>query len=80
MKTLLYLFFYQVKVRTWVDGIEDAEFVGIGARFGRTIESEEKKAPKAPLTLSDPRDCCITPKNKVICSYIIWSFVLWSRQ
>lgn len=57
--------FVLVKVQTWVDGIEDAEFVGVGARFGKTIVSKEKNANQTRLTLSDPRDCCTTPKNKV---------------
>jgi len=52
-------------VQTWVDGKEDEEFVGVGARFGTTIVSKEKNANYSRLTLSDPRDCCSTPKNKV---------------
>ncbi|MBA0689715.1 hypothetical protein Goari_007432, partial [Gossypium aridum] len=54
-----------VKVQTWVDGIEDAEFVGVGARFGTTIVSKEKNANQRRLILSDPRDCCSAPKNKL---------------
>lgn len=55
----------QVKVQTWVDGVEASEFVGVGARFGTTIESKEKKANQTRLILSNPRDCCSKPKNKV---------------
>ena len=55
----------QVKIQTWVDGIENAEFVGVGARFGTTIVSKEKNANQTLLKLSDPLDCCTTPKNKV---------------
>ncbi|KAE8657317.1 Signal peptide peptidase-like 4 [Hibiscus syriacus] len=50
--------FVLVKVQTWVDGIENAEFVGVGARFGSTIVSKEKNANQRRLILSDPRDCC----------------------
>ncbi|KAL6990389.1 Signal peptide peptidase-like 2 [Sarracenia purpurea var. burkii] len=57
--------FCQVKVQTWVDGIEDSEFVGVGARFGTTIVSKEKNAHQTRLTLSNPRDCCSPPKNKL---------------
>ncbi|PPD71970.1 hypothetical protein GOBAR_DD31136 [Gossypium barbadense] len=57
--------FVLVKVQTWVDGIEDAEFVGVGARFGTTIVSKEKNANQRRLILSDPRDCCSAPKNKL---------------
>ncbi|KAF7810305.1 signal peptide peptidase-like 2 [Senna tora] len=58
--------FVLVKVQTWVNGIEDAEFVGVGARFGRTIVSKEKNARQTRLILSDPRDCCNPPNNKLV--------------
>lgn len=58
--------FYQVKVQTWVDGIEDVEFVGVGARFGTTIVSQEKNANQTRLSLSDPQDCCSPLKKKVL--------------
>ncbi|XP_019232626.1 PREDICTED: signal peptide peptidase-like 2 [Nicotiana attenuata] len=57
--------FVLVKVQTWIDGKEDAEFVGVGARFGTTIVSKEKNAQQTPLTLSDPRDCCKPPRKKL---------------
>ncbi|KAJ4806042.1 signal peptide peptidase [Rhynchospora pubera] len=56
--------FVLVKVQTWVDGHEDAEFVGVGARFGVPIESKEKHANRTKLSLADPADCC-TPPSKV---------------
>ncbi|XP_028767448.1 signal peptide peptidase-like 2 isoform X1 [Neltuma alba] len=52
--------FVLVKVKTWVDGREDAGFVGMNARFGRTIESEQKNALKSRLVLSHPGECCST--------------------
>ncbi|CAI0476223.1 unnamed protein product [Linum tenue] len=58
--------FILVKVQTWVNGEEDAEFVGVGARFGTVIVSKEKNANQTRLTLSDPRDCCEPPKNKLV--------------
>ncbi|KZV31536.1 signal peptide peptidase-like 2-like [Dorcoceras hygrometricum] len=56
--------FVLVKVQTWVDGVEDAEFVGVGARFGKAIVSKEKNANQTRLTLSDPRNGCSPPKKK----------------
>ncbi|KAG8651867.1 hypothetical protein MANES_06G032400v8 [Manihot esculenta] len=56
---------FLVKVQTWINGIEDAEFVGVGARFGTTIVSKEKNANQTRFTLSDPRDCCTPPKKKL---------------
>ncbi|XP_019190430.1 PREDICTED: signal peptide peptidase-like 4 isoform X2 [Ipomoea nil] len=41
------------------------EFVGIGARFGLTLESKEKRANQIRLALADPPDCCSVPRNKL---------------
>ncbi|KAK4802803.1 hypothetical protein SAY86_001006 [Trapa natans] len=57
--------FVLVKVQTWVGGVESSEFVGVGARFGVPIVSKEKNANQTRLALSDPRDCCSMPKNKL---------------
>lgn len=54
-----------MKVPTWVNGFEDAEYVGVGARFGPTLESKEKHANQTKMTLADPPDCCSPPKNKL---------------
>ncbi|XP_042046365.1 signal peptide peptidase-like 4 [Salvia splendens] len=57
--------FVLVKVPVWVDGKEVAEFVGVGARFGKSLESKEKRANQTKLALADPPDCCSTPRNKL---------------
>ncbi|XP_043720078.1 signal peptide peptidase-like 2 [Telopea speciosissima] len=57
--------FVLVKVQTSVDGIQGSEFVGVGARFGTTMESKEKHANQTKLILADPPDCCGTLKNKL---------------
>lgn len=57
--------FVLVKVQTWIDGVEDEQFVGVGARFGTTIVSKQKIANISRLTLSDPRDCCVPLKKKL---------------
>ena len=54
---------------TWVDHEEETEYVGVGARFGTTLESKEKHANQTILTLADPPDCCSQPKNKVFFVY-----------
>lgn len=56
--------FILVKVQTWVDGIENREFVGVGARFGTAIVSKEKNANQTRLLQSNPRDCCSQPNIK----------------
>ncbi|XP_021718472.1 signal peptide peptidase-like 2 isoform X1 [Chenopodium quinoa] len=57
--------FILVKVQTWIGEKEDVEFVGVGARFGTRIVSKEKNANHSRLTLSDPKDCCSQPRNKL---------------
>ncbi|MBA0845258.1 hypothetical protein Goarm_022560, partial [Gossypium armourianum] len=54
-----------VKVPTWIEGLEDNEYVGVGARFGPTLESKEKHASHTKLALADPPDCCSKPRNKL---------------
>ncbi|KNA24407.1 hypothetical protein SOVF_015570 [Spinacia oleracea] len=57
--------FILVKVHTKIGDREADEFVGVGARFGARIVSKEKKAHHSKLTLSEPRDCCSQPTNKL---------------
>ncbi|PKI40000.1 hypothetical protein CRG98_039663, partial [Punica granatum] len=57
--------FVLVKVPTLVNGVEDIEYVGVGARFGPTLESKEKHANHTRIVISDPLDCCDMPKNKL---------------
>lgn len=54
-----------MKVQTWIDGVENEEFVGVGARFGRRIVSKEKNANQTRLVFANPRDSCTPLKNKV---------------
>ncbi|CAH1447932.1 unnamed protein product [Lactuca virosa] len=55
----------RLRFQTWIDDREEDEFVGVGARFGPTLESKEKDADKSRIALADPSDCCTTPKNKL---------------
>lgn len=57
--------FVLVKVPVWIDGNEVAEYVGVGARFGKSLESNEKRASQTRVALADPPDCCSTPRNKL---------------
>ncbi|KAJ8432435.1 hypothetical protein Cgig2_027732 [Carnegiea gigantea] len=63
--------FVLVKVQTWVDGKEDEEFVGVGARFGAAIVSKEKKANYSRLVRANPPDCCSPSENKLAGDAII---------
>ncbi|XVF73175.1 hypothetical protein PTKIN_Ptkin12aG0180200 [Pterospermum kingtungense] len=57
--------FVLVKVPIWINGEEDMEYVGVGARFGLTLESKEKHANHTRLALADPPDCCSKPRNQL---------------
>ncbi|KAI5564592.1 hypothetical protein POPTR_014G085300v4 [Populus trichocarpa] len=57
--------FVLVKVPTYINDVEDIEYVGVGARFGLTLESKEKHANLSTLALADPPDCCSKPRNKL---------------
>ncbi|KAL0643994.1 hypothetical protein Bca4012_042284 [Brassica carinata] len=63
--------FVLVKVQTWIDGTEDAEFVGVGARFGRRIVSKEKNANQTHVVFANPRDCCSPLRTKLIGDVVI---------
>ncbi|KAE9615592.1 putative PA domain, peptidase A22B, signal peptide peptidase [Lupinus albus] len=60
-----------VKVPTYVDGVENNEYVGVGARFGPTLESKEKRANYTRVVLADPPDCCTKPVNKLTSEIIL---------
>ncbi|KAE7999490.1 hypothetical protein FH972_003913 [Carpinus fangiana] len=57
--------FVLVKVPTWINSAEGTEYVGVGARFGLTLESKEKRANHTTVALADPPDCCSAPKNNL---------------
>ena len=54
-----------MKVPIWVNGVETTECVGVGARFGPTLESKEKRASHTRVVLADPPDYCSAPMKKV---------------
>lgn len=54
-----------MKVPTWINGIETSEYVGVGARFGITLESKERRANHTRVVLADPPDYCSPPKKNV---------------
>lgn len=57
--------FVLVKVPTWINGIETSEYVGVGARFGPTLESKERRANHTRVVLADPPDYCSPPKKNL---------------
>lgn len=53
-------------MQTWIDNREDSEFVGVGARFGTPLESQERHANRTRLLIADPPDLCSPPRKKVL--------------
>jgi hypothetical protein len=62
-------------VQSWVDGKEEDEYVGVGARFGPKIVSKEKYANRTQLTLADPVECCSPPKEKVCLLKLVKNYI-----
>ncbi|KAM0942052.1 putative PA domain, presenilin/signal peptide peptidase [Dioscorea sansibarensis] len=54
-----------VKVQTWIENREDNEFVGVGARFGTPLQSQERHANRTRVSIADPPDLCTPPRNMV---------------
>ncbi|KAF9614154.1 hypothetical protein IFM89_015473 [Coptis chinensis] len=57
--------FVLVKIQSWIGPEEGEEFVGVGARFGATMEAKEKHANHTALVLADPPHSCVPSKTKV---------------
>lgn len=50
--------FQLVKARYWVNGALSGELVGLSARFGALLPTNEKEATTGPLTLAEPLNSC----------------------
>lgn len=58
--SLKYVFASQVKVRTWMDGIESTELVGVSARFGEKISHNALELNALSLAVPSPANSCNT--------------------
>lgn len=57
--------FVLVKVRNWIDGIEEGELVGVSARFGKAMESHARDAPMFNLAAATPATSCNLSSNQL---------------
>ncbi|XVE81085.1 hypothetical protein DITRI_Ditri15bG0034900 [Diplodiscus trichospermus] len=57
--------FKLVKVKIWVDGIEDEDLSGLTASFGASLPEEASKSPKLPAVFSNPLNGCSTSSSKL---------------
>ena len=48
----------QAKVRTWMDGVEATELVGVSARFGETIKHQALEINALMLAVPSPANSC----------------------
>ncbi|KAL6000395.1 Signal peptide peptidase-like 3 [Asimina triloba] len=57
--------FKLVKVKGWVDGSEQEDLVGLNARFGAILPTEESEDLQKPAVLAIPENCCNGSSSKV---------------
>ncbi|KAJ7567792.1 hypothetical protein O6H91_01G007200 [Diphasiastrum complanatum] len=57
--------FKLVKVRNWINGKEELNYVGISARFGAVVEDVKQEAHSAPLVLAHPHTGCSYTSEKL---------------
>ncbi|KAL4192788.1 hypothetical protein AMTRI_Chr06g196070 [Amborella trichopoda] len=58
--------FQLVKVKNWVNGVEDTSIVGLSARFGSSLPSHASEAQKRPAVLANPVNCCTNSSSKLV--------------
>eukprot|EP00262_Sarcandra_glabra_P006316 TRINITY_DN1848_c0_g1_i1.p1 TRINITY_DN1848_c0_g1~~TRINITY_DN1848_c0_g1_i1.p1 ORF type:complete len:543 (+),score=76.46 TRINITY_DN1848_c0_g1_i1:149-1777(+) len=63
--------FQLVKVKNWVNGVEQESIVGISARFGTSLPSRADESLKRPAVLSNPFDCCANSSSKLANSFAL---------
>lgn len=59
-------FFFQVKVKNWVDNVEGESFSGLTARFGSLLPSDVEKGHKLTAVFANPANCCSNSSSKVV--------------
>lgn len=66
----------QVKVRTWMDGVETTELVGVSARFGESISNRAQEINALPLAVPSPATLC--NMSSLLVSYsCFWHTTPW---
>lgn len=57
--------FQLVKIRNWLNGVEDANIVGLSARFGASLPRHVSEAQQWPSALANPFNCCANLTSKL---------------
>lgn len=50
--------FQLVKVKNWIDGVEGTSMVGLSARFGTSVPTNEDEAHRMTVVETNPLNCC----------------------
>lgn len=50
--------FQLVKVKNWIDGVEGTSMVGLSARFGTPVPTNEDESHRITLVEANPLNCC----------------------
>lgn len=61
-------FFFQVKVKKWINGDEKEPFFGLNAAFGPVLPEELKQAQRLPANFLQPATACSPSSSKVLSS------------
>lgn len=68
------MFFIQVKVLNWVDGVEGDFLTGLTAQFGAPVPSAADQSVRFPATFVDPLDSCSNLTFRVCFSFHVLEF------
>lgn len=63
--------FQLVKIKNWVNDVENTDIVGLSAKFGVPLPSHEAEAEKLPASLASPLDCCTNSSSKLSNSFAL---------
>lgn len=63
--------FKLVKIRNWVNGVEDENIVGLSARFGASLPRHASEAQQLPSALANPFNCCSNLTSKLSNSIVL---------
>ncbi|KAK8938288.1 Signal peptide peptidase-like 2 [Platanthera guangdongensis] len=63
--------FQLVKIRNWVNGVENATIVGLSARFGASLPRHASETQQWPSAVADPFNCCYNLTSKLPNSIVL---------
>lgn len=67
---------FQVKVKRWMNGVEEETFAGLSASFGSLIPTSTEEAQKLPIAYSSPLTSCTRSSSKVCFNFFLSGFVV----